>query len=108
MKTHDGLGDPIIDNALYYVQDTRQIVGNCMSFWCPKGAGYTCELDQAGLYTGAQVAGMRAEDRPWPRAYILANVVRHVRVDLLGDADVPREQRAKSEVLLNTENSELP
>lgn len=81
MKTTDGTGAPLVDDALYYVQDARSAVGNCGSWWAPKGAGYVCSIDEAGLYTGAAVRSMRSSDVPWPEQYVLDRVVRHVRVD---------------------------
>lgn len=78
----DGLGNPLIDDALYYVQDARSFVGNCGSWWRPDGAGYCCSIDEAGTYTGADVAVMRGTDVPWPVEYVLQHTVRHVRVDL--------------------------
>lgn len=35
----------------YYIQDSRTFVGNCVVFWGPNGAGYTCHLDNAGIYS---------------------------------------------------------
>lgn len=81
-KQTDGTGAPIIDDALYYVQDARNRVGNCGSWWAPKGAGYVCDIGSAGLYTGAYVRSMRDSDVPWPQAYVDERVVRHVRVDV--------------------------
>lgn len=49
------------DSDLYYVQDKRAAVGNCMLFWGQNGAGYTCDLDRAGKYTAEQVRGMVSE-----------------------------------------------
>lgn len=66
---------------LFYVQDTRQYVGNCMLFWAKDRKGYTCELDNSGLYTQAEVDRMRETDRPWPREIIEQNAIRHVRGD---------------------------
>jgi hypothetical protein len=63
---------------LFYVQDTRQFVGNCVLWWCPDGQGYTCKIDQAGRYTAAQCVGMRDTDRPWRCEVVDAVVVRHV------------------------------
>jgi hypothetical protein len=81
MKTLDGTGAPLIDTALYYLQDTRTIVGNCGSWWRPDGNGYCCNITDAGQYTGHQVKSKRDTDVPWPVAYVLANTVTHVRVD---------------------------
>jgi len=81
MKITDGNGADIVDTALYYVMDARGCVGNCGSWWAPKGAGYVCNIDSAGQYAGADVRSMRATDVPWPVAYVLERTVRHVRVD---------------------------
>jgi hypothetical protein len=77
----DGLGNALVADAMYFVQDSRTFVGNCGSWWAPNGAGYVCCIDDAGQYTGTRVAGMRDTDVPWPVEYVLANTVRHVRVD---------------------------
>ena len=81
----DGRGWPVLAGALYYVADARDgaLVGNCMSWWCPGGQGYTCELDRAGKFTGEEVAGMRDTDVPWPVDVIDAAAVRHCRRDTL-------------------------
>ena len=80
-KATDGTGAALVDDALYFVQDARGCVGNCGSWWAPKGAGYVCSIDEAGQYTGAEVRHMRESDVPWPVEYVLARTVRHVRVD---------------------------
>lgn len=77
----DGLGNSIVADALYFVQDSRVFVGNCGSWWAPNGAGYVCSIDDAGQYTGERVATMRGTDVPWPVEYVLRHTVRHVRVD---------------------------
>lgn len=81
MKNTDGTGAQLVDDALYYVQDARSVVGNCGSWWAPRGAGYVCSIDEAGLYKGSEVRSMRCTDVPWPMQYVLDRVVRHVRVD---------------------------
>jgi hypothetical protein len=78
----DGLGDTLVADALYYVQDARGCVGNCGSWWRANGAGYCCDIEDAGTYTGERVTTMRATDVPWPVEYVLARTVRHVRVDV--------------------------
>lgn len=80
-KQTDGLGNPLVDDALYFVQDTRQVVGNCGSWWAVNGAGYVCCIDDAGQYTGKEVRSLRETDVPWPVDHVLKHVVRHVRVD---------------------------
>lgn len=37
----------------YVILDTRQILQNCAMFWRPDGAGYTCDLNEAGSYDGS-------------------------------------------------------
>jgi len=83
-KQLDGTGAPLVDDALYFVMDARTCVGNCGSWWAPKGAGYVCCIDDAGQYKGADVRSMRATDVPWPVAYVLERTVRHVRIDNQG------------------------
>ena len=58
------------DEALFYVQDKRQHVGNCVLWWAKDRCGYTCHLDKAGLYTATECKGMRDTDVPWPRAMV--------------------------------------
>ena len=82
----DGCGEPVVDANLYYVADARQVVGNCILWWCWQGKGYTCELGRAGWYTGAEVRAMRDTDQPWPIGYVDARTVTHVRRDRLRDA----------------------
>lgn len=36
---------------LYYIQDSRSYVGNCVVFWGKDGGGYVCDITKAGLYT---------------------------------------------------------
>lgn len=88
----DALGVPLDDNALYYVQDTRQVVGNCVLWWCAEAKGYTCELGEAGEYTGAEARGMRGTDVPWPVAAVRSVAVQHVRSE--GLARLREERRA--------------
>lgn len=82
-QKRDGCGNPIDPDALYYVEDTRGLVGNCMSLWCPDGKGYTCELDAAGWYKGHEVTSMRDTDVPWPMSLLERSAIRHVRMDSL-------------------------
>jgi len=55
-----------MEEELFYVQDTRTIVGNTVMWWCPDGKGYTCDLKSAGKYTAAECRKMRVTDVPWP------------------------------------------
>jgi hypothetical protein len=95
--TTDGLGQPLIAGASYYVQDTRAQVGNCTLFWGKDSAGYVCDLDAAGTYLGCDVEIMRETDIAWPVDHILNHSVRHVRVEGLARTrhhDVEKKQHA--------------
>jgi hypothetical protein len=93
----DGLGMELDDDATYYLQDTRQKVGNCMLFWCHKDLGYTCQLDDAGKYTGPE-ARDRCRDgthKAWPVGFIERNAVRHVRADSI-DVRLAKIEKGRS------------
>lgn len=51
----------------YYIQDTRQYVGNNMLFWA-KGGGYTCHIDEAQIFSKEDAKAIhknRKSDKPW-------------------------------------------
>lgn len=79
----DGQGNPVDPGGRYFVQDTRPgaVVGNCATWWRSDGVGYTCDLEEAGVYRGARVLGMRETDVPWRESYVRGHVVSHVRAD---------------------------
>lgn len=57
----------------FYIQDSRQMVGNCMLFWRPNRSGYTTDIDEAGVYTREEAYSQhksRDTDVPWTVAYI--------------------------------------
>lgn len=100
------IGDPVFDGALwaekdypadpfaqpvpvateqkYVILDTRQIVGNCAMFWRPDGAGYTCDLNDAGLYD--KTRSRRDTDIYVPIEAARLMAVTHVRVEPLKQA----------------------
>ena len=51
----------------FYIQNVGT-VGNCVRWWKPGGNGYTCNLDEAGLFTQEKAreycASRPAEDIP--------------------------------------------
>jgi hypothetical protein len=75
-----------VDEPVFYVLDIRQPVGNCASWWCPGGKGYTCDVAKAGLYTEKQCASMRETDIPVHRDVVAQLTIQHVRVDHLRQA----------------------
>lgn len=48
--------------AVFYILDTRSIIGNEALWWRPNRAGYTTNLDDAGQYTEADTKGLRPTD----------------------------------------------
>lgn len=73
---------------LFYVWDSRpgSTVGNCALWWRPEGAGYTCDLSEAGKFTDREVAKMRATDKALPVDAVDALVIHHVRADTMAFA----------------------
>lgn len=65
----------------YVILDSRQIVGNCALFWRPDGAGYTSDLNDAGLYDKTE--GRRETDIYVPIEAARSMAVTHVRVEPL-------------------------
>lgn len=58
---------------LFYLQDTRQIVGNDLMWWAKDGRGYTCDVSKAEVYSKEKAFTQhksRETDRPWPKNYI--------------------------------------
>jgi len=70
------------DEPLYYIRDTRSVVGNSAMWWGPNGSGYRCNLDEAGKYTKAQceLRHLRRTDVPMLVSEADAMAQRHVDV----------------------------
>ena len=69
--------------AMFYILDTRSVVGNCAMWWGEGGKGYTCDLDKAGLYPkaeGDEMHEMRDTDVPVPQEMAERLVAKHVRL----------------------------
>jgi hypothetical protein len=73
-----------MSGRLFYVQDTRTKIGNCALFWAKNAAGYTCDLDQAHVYTKEEILGKtwRKTDVPRDKAEVDAAALRHCRSDV--------------------------
>jgi len=66
---------------MYYLRDDRQVVGNCLLWWRKGRAGYTCNLDDAHVFTKEEAFAQhecRETDRPYPVDYINSIAYRHV------------------------------
>lgn len=58
---------------LYYMQDSRDYVGNDILFHAIDGRGYVTDLRKAQTFTkevAMHMHAMRSTDIPWPKAYI--------------------------------------
>ena len=56
----------------YYLQDSRQCVGNAVLWW-QLGGGYCCSIENAELFTKEEAINQnksRETDIPWPEKYI--------------------------------------
>ena len=66
---------------MYYIQDSRQFVGNSVLWWRPKSCGYTCDLSEAGVFTlgeARKICRSRDTDRMWEVNYINSKTQHHV------------------------------
>lgn len=66
---------------LYYIQDSRSYVGNCMVFWGHNNNGYVCDISKVGLYTYEQAIEQfksRSTDIPWKKQDIEKGIKRFV------------------------------
>ena len=57
----------------FYLQDSRDYVGNDVLWWAKDGKGYTTDLRKAALYSqeaAQQMQDNRRSDVPWPKNYI--------------------------------------
>lgn len=66
---------------MYYLVDLRGTVGNCASLWRAGGKGYTCDVNDAGLFTEEQALSHRETDLPVPAELVEHLAIRHVRID---------------------------
>lgn len=64
----------------YYIQDTRQFVGNSVLWWRKDQGGYTTDLKKAGKYTKKEAMAIcrRQTDKAFECAYIDKIVSWHV------------------------------
>lgn len=72
---------------LYYLQDNRQIVGNCALWWAKKDNGYTCEIRKAETYTKEEALSRcrKGVEKAYLKRDIDALTVTHVRQEPLYD-----------------------
>jgi len=89
-------------SPLYYLQDSRQYVGNDMLWWA-KAGGYTTDLSKAETYDRYEVQRMhnnRSTDIPWSKEYIDTKVrpavdMQYVKRKEAGDGGIVFTKPAK-------------
>ncbi len=73
--------------TLFYIKNSKSIVGNSVIWWRPKSEGYTCNLDEAGKYSESEARSIvrcrPQEDSMWPVEQIDSIAQRHVTSDSL-------------------------
>lgn len=81
---------PLTSNpeAIYLIQDGRSYVGNDVSWWGPNSSGYTCQIDEAGLYTEDFCRRLRSTDVVWRAADIFPLATRVIDVQRIHSADL--------------------
>lgn len=76
----DGVGDAIVNEAEYYIQ--RVGFGDMITWWRAGQAGYTVEIEDAGIYHGDELDKVITElSIAWPVQYVRARARLHVTAD---------------------------
>ena len=71
---------------MYYMQDSRQAVGNCALWWRTEAQGYTCDIDEAMQFTEKEAMDQhdcRETDIPFLVDDVRKHILHHVRVESL-------------------------
>jgi len=67
-------------DKLFYMQDSRQYVGNSMLWWAKECRGYTCDIRRAEIFTLSE--SKKRTNRPtdvlWPKDFIDDRISYHV------------------------------
>jgi len=74
------------EEELYYILDTRTVVGNCALFWRPNARGYCCDINEAGLYTRAEAESHRETDVAVPFELVRRLSSQHCRLDWISQS----------------------
>jgi len=89
-------------DSLFYLIDSRSVVGNCSLFWRTNSQGYTCDLGDAQKYAETARDIERDSDGKHiavPCDLVDAAAIRHVRqerIDEIREATRPRNDAAYS------------
>jgi hypothetical protein len=81
------------DDGMYFLQDKRSYVGNCVVWWAKDNKGYTTQIEQAHRYTKEQAFAQhkgRASDIPWPCSVVLPHAKPTIDMQDLHKTDYAR------------------
>jgi hypothetical protein len=70
-------------DQLFFVQDSRGLVGDNLMFWAVGSNGYTSDLRQSARFSKTQAVALnssRESDIPWPSDYLMARF--YIAVDM--------------------------
>lgn len=62
-----------LSDDLFYIQDSRQYVGNAVLWWAKGNSGYTTHISDAGIYSreeAIELCEIRLTDRAWPKELV--------------------------------------
>lgn len=74
----------------FYIQDTRDYVGNSMLWWANNDSGYVCDIRKAKVFTEAEArkicrgrgrytrTNRQDGKRMWPKEYINQRISQHI------------------------------
>jgi len=71
------------DRHEYYIRCTSETIGNSTLWWRQYGAGYTCDLKQAGLFTKEFIKKLNAGTMAHHKDEIEPIIENHVSVNVL-------------------------
>ena len=80
------------DDKCYYIRCKKHgFVGNSCLWWNPDGAGYTCDLSKAGLYTKEEAMeryhGSHGQNIPYHRDEVVPHVQLHIDIQDLRETE---------------------
>jgi hypothetical protein len=81
-----GMEERSSESKKFYIQDTRQYVGNCVYWWAKESKGYTCHLDNAMQVEekeAREIEQSRGTDKAWPVEAVDAVATRQVDIQRL-------------------------
>jgi hypothetical protein len=82
-------------NKKYYLQDARQVVGNCALWWATHNQGYTTDLLNAEIYKGSELLEKPHRDTDIPREIYAVQAAARPTVDVAQLHKKPKKKGGK-------------